>query len=90
MVVTDKGMMIRTGAAQISLIGRATSGVRVINVSAGEAVASLARLEEVQDEEAQGEEAQGEEVQGEVAQGEDAQGEDAQEAPSSEAPASDE
>ena len=44
MVVSDKGMMIRTGVAQISLIGRATSGVRVINVSEGEAVSSIARL----------------------------------------------
>ena len=46
MVVTNRGMMIRTSVGQISLLGRATQGVRIINVSEGESVASVARMAE--------------------------------------------
>ncbi|MEZ4271784.1 MAG: DNA gyrase C-terminal beta-propeller domain-containing protein [Myxococcota bacterium] len=50
MVVTDGGMMIRMLAKQISLLGRATQGVRVITVNDGENVASAARIAEKEDE----------------------------------------
>ena len=50
MVITDRGIMIRTEVDQISMMGRATQGVRVINVSEGEAVSSLARLAETSSE----------------------------------------
>ena len=46
MVVTNRGMMIRTSAAQISLLSRATQGVRVISMTEDESVASVARIAE--------------------------------------------
>ncbi len=46
MVVTDKGMMIRTRVEQISTLGRSTQGVRVLNVAGGENVSSVARMME--------------------------------------------
>jgi len=38
MLVTDRGQVIRTSVEEISVIGRATQGVRVLNVSEGEQV----------------------------------------------------
>jgi DNA gyrase subunit A len=46
MVVTNRGMMIRTVVSQVSLLGRATQGVRVITMDEGETVASVARIAE--------------------------------------------
>lgn len=44
MVVTDKGQTIRTRISEISVIGRATQGVRIINVDANEQVVSIEAL----------------------------------------------
>jgi DNA gyrase subunit A len=52
MVITDRGIMIRTEVNQISMMGRSTQGVRIINVSEGEAVSSLARLADTSSEDA--------------------------------------
>ncbi|MEK7706340.1 MAG: DNA gyrase subunit A, partial [Myxococcota bacterium] len=50
MVVTNRGMMIRTQVGQISRLGRSTQGVRVISLTEGESVASVARIAERDDE----------------------------------------
>ena len=44
--ITSGGIMIRTTVGEISLLGRSTQGVRVININTeeGEAVASIARI----------------------------------------------
>jgi DNA gyrase subunit A len=55
MVVTNRGMMIRTEVNQISLLGRATQGVRVITMNTeGETVASVARIAEREDSDGEG------------------------------------
>ena len=41
-VVTDKGMIIRTSLKEISVIGRDTQGVRIITLNEGHIVASIA------------------------------------------------
>ncbi len=46
MVITQKGKAIRMPAKGISKIGRATQGVRLINMAAGDRVVSVARLGE--------------------------------------------
>ena len=46
MVITNNGVMIRTNVHQISVLGRATQGVRIINIDEGDSVASLARVAE--------------------------------------------
>jgi len=46
MLVTSGGKIIRTKVSGISTQGRATQGVRLINVEAGEKVMSVARLAE--------------------------------------------
>lgn len=42
MIITDKGMLIRTYLADISVIGRDTQGVRVIKLNEGQTVSSIA------------------------------------------------
>jgi DNA gyrase subunit A len=46
MLITDGGMVIRTRVKGISVMGRDTQGVRLIDLKAGERVVGLARLEE--------------------------------------------
>jgi DNA gyrase subunit A len=53
MLITEKGMIIRLSTADISTIGRATQGVRLIQLEEGDRLVSLARLAE----KAEGEEA---------------------------------
>lgn len=55
MLVTNRGKVIRSRCKEISTIGRATQGVRLISVESGEIVASVARLAEDEngDEEAE-------------------------------------
>ncbi len=46
MLITTGGKLIRMRAADVSVIGRATQGVRLIGVKGGDRVAALARIEE--------------------------------------------
>ncbi len=46
MLVTDAGQLIRCAVDQIRIAGRATQGVRVLRVAAGERVVSVERLED--------------------------------------------
>jgi DNA gyrase subunit A len=56
MLVTDGGKVIRTPVKGISVIGRNTQGVRLIDLAEGEKVVSIARLaEKEEDEEPSGE-----------------------------------
>jgi DNA gyrase subunit A len=50
MLVTDSGRIIRLRVAELRVIGRNTQGVRLLNVSPDERVASLALLAEKEDE----------------------------------------
>jgi DNA gyrase subunit A len=42
MVITDRGMVIRTHLDQIMTIGRDTQGVKIINLNEGHSVANIA------------------------------------------------
>jgi DNA gyrase subunit A len=44
--ITEQGMILRTQATGISLIGRATQGVRLIDMEEGDRAVSVARLED--------------------------------------------
>ena len=44
MLITDQGQLIRMHAKDISIIGRATQGVRLINLTKGEKLVSLAKI----------------------------------------------
>ncbi|MDH4466753.1 MAG: DNA gyrase subunit A [Bacteriovoracaceae bacterium] len=44
MIITNKGQIIRTRVHEISLVGRATQGVKLINVSGDEVVVSVEKL----------------------------------------------
>jgi DNA gyrase subunit A len=55
MLVTDAGQLIRCAVDQIRIAGRATQGVRVLRVAAGERVVSVERLEDQSGDEATGE-----------------------------------
>jgi DNA gyrase subunit A len=46
MFITEQGMILRTRASGISLIGRATQGVRLIDLDEGDRTVSVARLED--------------------------------------------
>jgi len=43
-VVSKKGQVIRTGVAEVSLLGRATQGVRVMKMREGDSIASMVAL----------------------------------------------
>ena len=46
MLITGKGMIIRTRSAEISTMGRNTQGVRLIQTDDGDQLVSIARLAE--------------------------------------------
>lgn len=49
MLITDQGTLVRFKVSELSIIGRNTQGVRLINVTTGERVVGLQRIEEIQD-----------------------------------------
>ena len=51
MVITDKGMVIRTHLCDISVIGRDTQGVKIIKLNEGHVVSSIAVVQKSEDEE---------------------------------------
>ncbi len=50
MLITDRGTLVRFKIAELSIIGRNTQGVRLINVAAGEQVVGMQRIEEIADD----------------------------------------
>jgi DNA gyrase subunit A len=54
MLVTDGGKVIRTPVKGISVIGRNTQGVHLIDLAEGEKVVSIARLAEKEEDEEPG------------------------------------
>jgi DNA gyrase subunit A len=44
MIINTEGIVIRMKCSDISIVGRVTSGVKVINLSEGDVVASIARV----------------------------------------------
>ncbi len=77
-VINKSGVMIRTGVAELRVMGRATQGVRIINLKKNDSIASVARVpaaEEEDEELLEGEEgavnqAEGEEGATEAPEGE--------------------
>ncbi len=51
MLISQQGMILRTRAGDIRAIGRATQGVRLIEMEAGDMVVAVAKLAEEKDEE---------------------------------------
>lgn len=48
MLITDKGTLVRFKVSELSVIGRNTQGVRLINVSQGEQVVGMQKIEELE------------------------------------------
>ena len=57
MLITDRGLLIRMKVNEISIIGRVTQGVRLINIPEDERVVDMAILAESEEEEPEGDEA---------------------------------
>src|SRR5437588_849843 len=57
MLITSGGMVNRTHVSEIRLIGRNTQGVRIMNLSEGDKIASVAKIarEDIAEEPAEGE-----------------------------------
>ncbi len=51
MLITDKGTLVRFRVNELSIIGRNTQGVRLINISTGEHLVGMQRIEEINDKE---------------------------------------
>ena len=51
MIINRSGLTIRTLVSQISISGRATQGVRVINLREGDAIASVTAVPKTDEEE---------------------------------------
>ncbi|MBO5890609.1 MAG: DNA gyrase subunit A, partial [Alistipes sp.] len=50
MIINRSGLTIRTSADQIRVAGRATQGVRIINLREGDAIASVTAVPKTDDE----------------------------------------
>lgn len=50
MLITDQGTLVRFKVGELSIIGRNTQGVRLINVTMGERVVGMQRIDEMQDD----------------------------------------
>lgn len=50
MLITDKGTLVRFKVKELSIIGRNTQGVRLINVSSGELVVGMQKIEDLGEE----------------------------------------
>jgi DNA gyrase subunit A len=55
MLITDGGKVLRCPVSGISTMGRATQGVRVMNLDSGERLVSMARVAERDEESFEGE-----------------------------------
>ena len=75
MAITSSGIIIRTPIEQVSIVGRSTQGVKIINIGEGDCVASITRVDEPTDEEVADNSADGETA--ETATTEGAEGGDA-------------
>jgi DNA gyrase subunit A len=53
LLITSKGMMIRTRAAEVRRTGRATQGVKLMGLEADDKVVAVAKLVEREEEEAE-------------------------------------
>lgn len=82
MVSTRQGTLIRTHVDQISVIGRATQGVRVIRLGDDDEVTAIARIEAEVDEDDDLEDGEG--IEGEVAEDESATSDESAEGDSEE------
>ncbi|TNE97412.1 MAG: hypothetical protein EP326_11480, partial [Deltaproteobacteria bacterium] len=51
MIITDKGQVIRTKISGISLMGRATQGVRIIKLKDGESVVAIEKIVDPEEDE---------------------------------------
>lgn len=51
MLISNKGTLVRARAADVSIIGRNTQGVTLINITKGEKLVSIAKIAETEDEE---------------------------------------
>jgi DNA gyrase subunit A len=51
MLISNKGTLVRARAADVSIIGRNTQGVTLINISKGEKLVSVAKIAETEAEE---------------------------------------
>jgi DNA gyrase subunit A len=51
MIITKKGTMIRMGVDTLRVMGRATQGVRLINLRNGDEIASIAKVPAAEEEE---------------------------------------
>jgi DNA gyrase subunit A len=53
MIITEKGITIRMDARDISVLGRATQGVRLIRIKDGDEIAAVAKVRESEDEDSE-------------------------------------
>ena len=49
MLITDQGTLVRFKVSELSIIGRNTQGVRLINVTTGEHVVGMQRIDDIQE-----------------------------------------
>ena len=70
MIINKSGLIIRMAVDSMRVMGRATQGVRLINLKEGDAIAAVAKVEFIEGSE-NDEDFEGEEQTGEVIENED-------------------
>lgn len=66
MIINKSGITIRMSVDELRTMGRATQGVKVINLKGSDAISSVAKIDYVEEEEIEGEESSAEESTGET------------------------
>ena len=56
MLISNKGTLVRARAVDVSIIGRNTQGVTLINIAKGEKLVSVAKIAETEEDDLEGEE----------------------------------
>jgi DNA gyrase subunit A len=66
MLISDKGTLVRARAADVSVIGRNTQGVTLINIADDEKLVSVAKIAETDDEDSNDQDSNGEDTNHDV------------------------
>ncbi|OFM83848.1 DNA gyrase subunit A [Weeksella sp. HMSC059D05] len=69
MIINKSGVAIRTGLSEIRVMGRATQGVKLINLKKNDEIAAIAKVEVDEDVEEENEESQAQEQSGTMIEG---------------------
>ena len=76
MIINKSGITIRMAVSDLRVMGRATQGVKLINIKDSDSIAAVAKVKHEEEEEVEEETTEGETIEGETTEGETIEGEE--------------